>query len=553
MSFTTSAVSNIIESNIKTDDLSFGLHTLYYRVKDSKNRYSSTNSSFFFKKLKTESLDKFEYWFNEDAANAKSVPLTTNDVNISLDTKSLNSGIYTLHYRVKTKNNSWSALASSMFVKVQEVGIVDELEYWFNDDANTTSRIPVNSGDIDLLLPTSGLANGIYTLNYRVKTDANSWSALASSMFIKLSNAGKVNELEYWFDNNTQSKSRISVNSGDINVSLPTATLPTGIYTLNYRVKTDANSWSAVTSSMFLKKSTLANQITELEYWFDDSYESKKSETVASNSIDLALNTDKLSFGLHTVNYRVKTKSNDWSAVVSALFMRNPISDSQISAIEYWVDDRYDSKISSDVSSNTLDISIQMENIPFGMHILNYRVKNKLNIWSSVVSKPFLQIGKSGIKETTSMIEGYRYWFDDDMSKVTSVALNSKAVNADLILDIPINLSGGDHKFSIQLYDNRGYWSAVVNKSIKVSATSGIEELHKDDKIKVYFDLNKDNLVIENAYNYVQIYSATGKLIYQKNNIEELETIPTASWNSGVYVIKVGSEDKQIKTSKIIK
>ncbi len=64
-----------INTEIPTDGLACGIHTLHFRVKQEGGIYSSISSTVFFKSA--GQIDRLQYWFDDDFEHAK----TTTSIN----------------------------------------------------------------------------------------------------------------------------------------------------------------------------------------------------------------------------------------------------------------------------------------------------------------------------------------------------------------------------------------------------------------------------------------------------------------------------------------
>lgn len=290
----------------------------------------------------------------------------------------------------------------------------------------------------------------------------------------------------------------------------------------------------------------------EIEYWLDDLQSPSSKIAIVGSTTDIQKNIElgNLPVGLHTLFYRIKDNVDNYSSIYKSTFFKQPTGDI-INEIEYWFDNNYVSKKVLDTNSNSIESDIETAELPFGLHIVSLRAKTSSNSLSEVISYPFLKIGKSDTNEKSSLIEGYRYWLNDDLSKIHSVALENKVATANITLNIPIP-SRGRQDISIQLYDNRGYWSQVIKSSFDANYTTGISEEAIDD-IHVYFKNNNDNLIIENVTDNLFIYSANGNLIYKKTKTESYESINTSNWSNGIYIITASGYNSVNKTFRIVK
>ena len=362
---------------------------------------------------------------------------------------------------------------------------------------------------------------------------------------------------EYWFNGDVSAIKSVSVtpNSGIIETKVSTDGLLFGMHNLYYRVKDQKGYYSSLNTKLFFKilnENSAGNNA--LEYWFDGNISTLKSVPVTPNSagiIETALDAKGLPFGMHTLSYRIKSEAGTYSSVADKLFLKISEAVSEDAVIEYWFNNDVSSTKSVSVPYENTVVFLETGDLSFGLHTVSIRLKEGANVISTS-SRLFVKMGKSGIEEKTPLIEGYRYWFDDDMSKIYSFAVDQKVSTADLSLRLPVYSTVGKHNINLQFYDNRGYWTEIIRKEFTATTIVGIEN-SSEDEIEVYFQ-DRDQLVINNAgEGNLKIYSTNGMIIYQKDKIENTESVPAASWMSGVYVVILEHENKIVKTIKVIK
>ncbi|KAF0130022.1 MAG: esterase/lipase/thioesterase [Bacteroidetes bacterium] len=213
------------------------------------------------------------------------------------------------------------------------------------------------------------------------------------------------------------------------------------------------------------------NTIVAYEYWFDNNYSSKVYTPVNPQQVSLlnsSIPTEGLIDGLHRLNFRSKDSRGFWSAVVSEVFYKLPITPSgtrKITAYEYWFDNDYTTKIVTDVlpqQTITLNGIIDGTSISTGLHSFHTRFKDDAGQWSAVVSEVFykLPIMPSGTRKITE----YEYWFDNDYTtKIVTDVVPQQSIMLNGIID-GTSVSDGLHSFHTRFKDDAGQWSAVVSE-----------------------------------------------------------------------------------------
>jgi hypothetical protein len=97
-----------------------------------------------------------------------------------------------------------------------------------------------------------------------------------------------------------------------------------------------------------------------------------------------------------------------------------------------------------------------------------------------------------------------------------------------------------------------------VQHPYEIFIISGLEEPGINLKIKTYPNPARDFIILEvdgEVYKNInfQLYDINGRLLFQQAIKENLTEINIMDYNSEVYIIKVNSENKTIKSFKIIK
>jgi hypothetical protein len=283
---------------IDAASLSEGLHTLYYRAKDSYGRCSSTNSRMFLRRaLKDTSIvnvaKKLEYWFDADDKNVYTQPMDSNNIVVSISTTGLTEGLHTLYYRVKDKADNWSALSSWLFYSTQmhsDSLKLGDAEYWIDKGYDHRTSETGNQGSYSFVIDAASLSEGLHTLYYRAKDSYGRYSSTNSWMFLRraLKDTSIVNvakKLEYWFDADNKYIYTQPMDSNNIAVSISSTGLTEGLHTLNYRVQDNFGIYSSPGTWMFFKQSgAKPTRISKYRYWWNEQTDKAVIQTVNSDS-----------------------------------------------------------------------------------------------------------------------------------------------------------------------------------------------------------------------------------------------------------------------------
>ena len=220
-------------------------------------------------------------------------------------------------------------------------------EYWFDEDFNgkISGSLSGTADEINTFVDASILDVGIHKINVRIKQSDGFYSAITSSLFLKIEN-GDNNILEYWLDDKIdQKESQPIVNSEvlqEINLDLhDNVKFPIGVHKLNMRVTINGQP-SAIYSSSIIKLAE--GSISHLEYWLDDKIkDSKTISAKSSNDSTAYLFLDEFDLtnatpGYHRLYCRAVSDSKHMvSAVTMTPILVKPIIGNDAKVIQYTV------------------------------------------------------------------------------------------------------------------------------------------------------------------------------------------------------------------------
>ena len=207
---------------IDASKLSEGLHTLYYRVKDSEGMYSQLQTWVFNKPAKTDmspdipkSLTKCEYWI--DSGVTAEADFDGEEAAFAIDASKLSEGLHTLYYRVKDSEGMYSQLQTWVFNR----NVISSTEakapkivwfrYWWNDHIDQAVTETIDSDEAECVFERQ-----IIVPDY-AKIGENNCSARLYYVFGD--DAGHVSTLEYADVEYNSKKSPVTVLAADKTVS----------------------------------------------------------------------------------------------------------------------------------------------------------------------------------------------------------------------------------------------------------------------------------------------------------------------------------------------
>ena len=254
------------------------------------------------------------------------------------------------------------------------------------------------------------------------------YSILACLLSIQMGYAqGKsVAKYQYWIDSAGHDNSVTGTVSGaEVSFSLDTKNLPEGIHNLYFRFQDSDGMWSGIQSWLFcvneIKKNKVV-KITQCEYWMDSS--EKQEITINGEQVAFVLDASKTSEGMHTLNYRVKDNEGMYCPLQTWIFMKNALKDTSIvnktASIEYWFDDKANILQTYMSFNDTINFSVDATPLKYGLHTLNYRVKDILGNYSCTHTWAFFKT-----EPKASKISWYKYWWNNNEDKAVKENVES--------------------------------------------------------------------------------------------------------------------------------
>ena len=256
---------------IDVNSLAAGFHTIYFRVRDEAGQWSAAEQEPFFISVSTtettNNIDLVEYFFDVDPGFGGGVqlpqtPATNLDFLEMVDVSSLSAGFHTIYFRVRDESGQWSATEQEpFFISVsttETINNIDLVEYFFDVDPGFGNGVqlpqtPANNVDFVEMIDVSSLGAGFHTIFFRVKDEADQWSATESEpFFISVSTTETTNNIdlvEYFFDVDPGFGQGITLpqtpaTNLDFTEMVDVSSLSAGFHTIYFRVRDESGQWS---------------------------------------------------------------------------------------------------------------------------------------------------------------------------------------------------------------------------------------------------------------------------------------------------------------------
>lgn len=290
--------------------------------------------------------------------------------------------------------------------------------------------------------------------------------------------------------------------------------------------------------------------VVNCQYWIDSG--DRQEIAVDGEQVEFQVDASMISEGLHTLNFHVMDSKGFYSPLQTWLFFRNALNvnnvENKTASMEYWFDDKAN-VIQVYMSLNdTIDISIDVTPLKYGLHTLNYRVKDLLGNYSSTHTWIFY---KSEPKATK--ICWYKYWWNNNEDK--AVTENVEYDGEEYIFDMELTVpeyamtdgftANSIARFHIVFGDDLGNvsnveWADVAYPDITPPISSIIADKEQvNESVIVKWQANEDYIEDYNIY-----YSENDQpfVLWLSNTITETATFKGRAGSS--YRFTVTARDK---------
>ncbi|MDE6560028.1 MAG: hypothetical protein K2K75_01460 [Muribaculaceae bacterium] len=270
------------------------------------------------------------------------------------------------------------------------------------------------------------------------------------------------------------------MSEGSKQLELDISSLPKGIHFFNCRFGNGYGEWGSVYRRMML---TIAKNVgvSSYEYWIDNNYGEKVSGSLISGVNSYDIDFDGLQKGLHKFSYRLMTEEGVWGAPFTKYYFKIE-NKSNFTRYEYWLDNDYESRVSADVTSESVMLEVDLSgfNKSSGKHYFNLRSHNSDGEWSTVYRKLLV--------------------FQDPNHRVPIIGYSHYVNGIDLgYVDMEPTDNENIH-FDVLLPDRKLLQNSLESDEEEISGTDSVRYvLHLKSQAgwlrPVFWDLNLDKLI----------------------------------------------------------
>jgi hypothetical protein len=346
------------------------------------------------------------------------------------------------------------------------------------------------------------------------------------------------------------------------NYSVPTTGLSDGVHKLYVRVQHTDGSWSLYDRNVFYINPDQSNSalITAAEYFIDTDpgVGNGTALTMSGGVIDENYNipTTGLSDGVHKLYVRAINADGTWSLYDKNVFYVNPNNSNSalITAAEYFfdTDPGVGNGTALTMTGNIIDenYSVSTTGLSDGVHKLYVRTINANGTWSLYDKNVFYV---SPNNSNSALITAAEYFIDTDpgVGNATYIEITDTSnFDEDLVVDIPNDLTDGDHFLYIRVLNTVGEWSlyaqseTLTTLSIQDFVSNNFRFYPNPVKDILYFDTN--NQIITDF----KVIDLNGRVVL--NDIPVNYQIDISHLSSGVYLFQIKTEESSV-SKKFIK
>jgi len=172
-------------------DITEGLHRIYFRAKNTNNKWSNLQSKPIYIKETNEiaQISELEYFFDSISSNGSMNKMSFGQSeNIELNEKisltELTEGLHRIYFRTQDTNDQWSVLHSKpvyVNASLNEKPKITQLEYYIDEDpgiskAKQIAVIPASELDTNTDIPLKNVEAGSHNIVFRAKNENGFWS-----------------------------------------------------------------------------------------------------------------------------------------------------------------------------------------------------------------------------------------------------------------------------------------------------------------------------------------------------------------------------------------
>ena len=510
---------------------------------------------------------RLEYFWDTDPGVGNATLLRfSNEETIMLEqsipTNSLQKGIHQLVIRAVNANVGQPYYVTRpVLVTEERTESVKEVEYYWDTDPGIGKgkklNVSGNDGTITINqdLDCSTLSNGMHTIGIRASSQSG-WSCTYVSQYcIANIPSQNIESVEYFWDTDPGlgKGTPIAFISSDkvaLNTTLSCLGLSNGSHQLNIRARSE-NAWSTIYSTTVLVEMTESNEVSLLEYFWDEDPGIGKGNVITvpvgqqGTPFAIDLNTSELSGGVHKLGLRAKA-GNNWSQTETKAFLID--TEGLVTRIEYFWDDvdpgignAIPLKVQPAHEIKIEDLILPLSGLSYEYHVLNIRAMSESNIWTETQRITVKNVNPEG-----------EYSIEVDYNEGGSVTASAIRVDEGKPVTFTFTPDEGHEVYKatvngidiMPLVENNKYTIHGVTDDIRLNAEFSL--IHYSIKTSC----TAGGSVSASSYNVLYgdevTFTVTPSDGYEIESITLNGTDVTSSFNNGLYTLKGITADQEL-------
>lgn len=228
---------------------------------------------------------------------------------------------------------------------------------------------------------------------------------------------------------------------------------------------------SSLLCLLMLLPSRLSAQLQRYEYWFDDDYAGKTPVQLSGSEAEISteIPTDGLTYGIHTLHFRVKQEGGLYSSITSKVFFK---SAGQIDQLQYWFDDDFEhAKTTAGTigdSETTFAGNLDLSDVQEGYHRLYYRgISGSQQAGTAISMAPVMVKSRYNMEGKELKVVQYSVSIDDEVPVTYNVLNPKEEITQPHTLDAR-QLAEGNHTVNMHFWNTAGGGTSVQQQFTKV-------------------------------------------------------------------------------------
>ena len=513
------------------------------------------------------SQTRVEYFWDNDPGVGKGTLLKSSTeetimLGQSIPTNSLKKGIHQLVIRaVNAHVGQPYYVTRYVLVTEDKTESVKEVEYYWDTDPGIGKgkKMSVTSNDgsvtIDQSLDCSTLTNGMHTIGIRARSQSGWSCTYVSQYYISNIPTQNVENIEYFWDSDPGLGKGTPIqfttsNNVVLNTTLSCTGLSNGSHQLNIRARSE-NAWSTVYSTTVLVENIESNDVSVLEYFWDEDPGVGKGKVIAvpagqqGTPFAIDLNTSELLGGVHKLGLRAKA-GKYWSQTETRAFLID--NEGLITRMEYFWDDEdpgignaipLDVKPAHEIQIN--DLVLPLTGLSYEYHTLNIRAMSESDIWTETQRIPVKNVNPEG-----------EYAIEVTYNEGGSVSASAKRVDEGKPVTFTFKPDAGHelYKASVNGTDIKPF---VEDNKYTISGVTDDIRLNAEFSVihyKIKTSCSAGGSVRASSYNVLYgedvTFTVTPSEGYEIENVKLNGTDITGSFNNGSYTLKGVTTDQEL-------